>query len=332
MARKRSEGPSDNAPRIDLPLMRAVVQTLSECHELSSHGAKAVLVKKLEEFKNNCSAHTMPPDLLNQKDFDVYSYIQDSNNDINPSSVYRIINECHNVSNFIAICMYCFVYNYHKSIFERNFEVIMREVKETFVEAVHSFLMNGKPGSAPDAAEFSGEYLFFQPYHRNPHEEVNVCHLKVGGENDDFRQGHSVRFRFLSREFNSLNPNEFTDFLASYEGRIVPHNTGGYIFLSGGIAGMVVIAIDHTHSQRMEGNHRELVHSFRGTMLAAVGHGHPSSAWPIYAVRMNENTLEKGPKILKRCVMDPRVHPLFRDVLSELDRGGVVWSHDLKRA
>jgi hypothetical protein len=63
-------------------------------------------------------------------------------------------------------------------------------------------------------------------------------------------------------------------------------------------------------------------------MLPAVGHGHPSSAWPFYAVRVHAADNDTNPRILDRSDID-RKHPLMRDVIRELDRGAVVWSHDL---
>ena len=310
--------------KLDDAYIVASIQVLAERRNLKASGAIKALIEELYAFIPTLQPNQVPPPIPSSEANTVLQALQSDDFDLN--SVYKTISESKNVSNFVAILIYIYVYNNFREEFDLYIEVIMRKNKEHFVSAVRGFLGKEDSNNNDSVIPYKGSYLFFQPFHRNPHEQINVCRLSIGDEHLDSMYG--VRFEHITREFNSLDATRFTDYPAEYLGKIVPNGVGGFIFLTGGESGMIAIAIDHSHCQPNPESKRDYVHSFRGTMLPAVGHGHPSSAWPFYAVRVHAADNDTNPRILDRSDIDRR-HPLMRDVIRELDRGAVVWSHDL---
>jgi hypothetical protein len=315
---------SSKVARLDDAYVAASVMVLSQVKHIYENGSIKYLIDQIQDFLLGLKPADLPNPILEVDKTEILQKLKSP--DFELSSLYKVINDKKNVSNFVAIALYIYVYMNFRDEFEEYIEVIMRDKKELFVSAVRGFLGKDESNSKESVIPFKGTYLFLQPFHRNPHKQINVCRLSVGTDEDSM---HGVHFEQITREFNSLSGGRYTDYPSEYSGKIIPNGVGGYIFLTGGRSGLITIAIDSSHTHPNPHSKRDYVQSFRGTMLVAVGHGNPSSAWPFHAVRVNPSDEDTAPRIIDRASLSSTTDPLMRDVLLELSRGGVVWSHDL---
>jgi hypothetical protein len=218
--------------------------------------------------------------------------------------------------NELVNAIYLWMATMHKSFYKPlEAEEYARE-NETGVSETRLLLGHDRTLNLNKAQDLAGTYKLYRPSHNDPKNTIIVSKLIIGhdaiaGEN------HDKSYFNCSYESEYSQDDKVTTTLAT--GKIVPHGQRVLALLTTLRKGNFVILFDRIYGD----TDSSLFQSLGGIMIAAIIDG-PASAWPIYALRVDDPKAEF--EFTDYHATDLKNLP--RGVWDRLRRGAIYWADE----